>query len=94
MVSTNEPLEPFECRLSTHEAHRVGDDVVFGHFTNFGGRSVIRDEHKRLAEHSWMALDHFLVSRGRVCARPTAMRDVSGDGDQERRGLTACLLCK
>src|SRR5258708_7054104 len=80
-----------ECWLSTHKAHRVGNNVVFGHFSNFGRRSVIRDKHKRLAEHSWMTLDDFLVSRGWVRAGPTAMRDISGDSDQERRGLTACL---
>jgi hypothetical protein len=88
------PLTNLLSQLSTHEAHRVGNNVVFGHFTNFGGRSVIRDKHKCLAEHSWVTLDHFLVSRGRVCARPTAMRDISGDGDQERRGLAACLRRK
>ena len=77
--------------MSTHEAHGVGNNVVFGYFTDFGGRSAIRDKHKRLGEYSWMTLDVFLVSRGRVGTRPTAMRDISGNSDQERWGLTACL---
>ena len=80
--------------MLTHEAHRVGNNVVFGHFTNFGGRSVIRDKHKRLAEYSWMTLYVFLVSRGRVGSRSTAMCDISGNSDQERRGLTPCLESK
>jgi len=80
--------------LSTHEAHRVGNDEVLGHLANFGGRSVIRDKHKRLSEYSWMTLDVSLVGRGRVGTRPTAMRDISGNSDQERWGLTACLKSK
>lgn len=81
----------FKCQLSTHEAHRVGNNVVFGHFTNFGGRSVIGDKHECLAEYSWMTFDVFLVSRGGVGTGSTAIRDISGNSNQERWGLTACL---
>jgi hypothetical protein len=66
-----------ESRLSTHETHGVRNDVVFGHFTQFGCRSIIRDQHEGLAEHSWMAVDGLLGSRGRVCARATAMCHIS-----------------
>ena len=82
---------PVECRFSTHETHCVGNDVIFSYFANFGGRSVIRDKRKRLAEHSRMALDVFLGSHGRVRARPIPVYHISRDSDQERRGLTAYL---
>jgi len=81
----------FGCRSSTHKTHRVGNDVVFSYFADFGWRCIIRDQHKRLAEHSRMALDVFLECRGRICSRTTTMCHISGDSDQERRRLTACL---
>jgi hypothetical protein len=84
-------FEGWGCRLSTHETHRVGNDVVLRHFAHFGGRSSIRDEHKRLAEYSWMTLDVFLVSRRRVCVRAVTVCHIPGNSDQKRRRLAACL---
>jgi hypothetical protein len=82
------------CRLSTHKTHRVGNNVVFSYFADFGRRCIIRDQHKRLAEHSRMALDVFLECHGRISSRPAPMCHIPGDSDQERWRLTACLSSK
>src|SRR5258707_9423705 len=69
----------FGCRSSTHKTHRVGNNVVFSYFADFGGRCIIRDQHKRLAEHSRMALDVFLECHGRISSRPAPMCHIPGD---------------
>jgi len=85
--------QPFDClSVSTNEAHRVRNDIVFSQFTMFWWRSGIRDQHKRLAEHTGMPIDVFLVSRKRVRKGPTTMCHISGHGDQKRRRLTSCLI--
>jgi len=75
--------------MSANEAHGIGDNVVFGHLTNFWRRGGVRDQHKRLAEYAWKAFDVLLVSGGRVCIRTTAVCHIPGDSNQKRRWLTA-----